>query len=167
MAGGARKEQAGRVHEARHIGGHPGGRQAGEAATRVLLVDDEPLVLKAMKMLLAIEGFTAQAADSGPAALAHLEAGRFDLVITDNAMPGMSGVELAGVIKTRWPSMPVIMLSGNPPSQPLACLDLVLHKPGDASILAESIRKMVVPHTPRNPRDQGVSARATPPRRHQ
>ena len=76
-------------------------------------------------------------------ALAHLEKGPFDLVITDNQMSGMLGTELALAIKSRWPELPVMMFSAQPPARPMGCLDLVLSKPGDVPILRKSVRQIL------------------------
>jgi PAS domain S-box-containing protein len=79
---------------------------------RVLVVDDEPQVLRVAAAYLEAEGHTTVPAGSGGEALALLQAGGFDLVVTDRAMPGMSGVELAEAVKRRFPATPVVLLSG-------------------------------------------------------
>lgn len=78
---------------------------------QILVVDDEPTVRNAIQMLLVHFGHVVQGADNGTAALARLETVRFNLVITDYAMPGMPGDELAALIKLRQPSLPIIMVT--------------------------------------------------------
>jgi PAS domain S-box-containing protein len=79
----------------------------------VLVVDDDPLVLTSTAAMLEDLGYAAAEASSGMQALEMLESGRsFDVVLTDQAMPGMTGVQLAAAIKARWPSLPVVLGTG-------------------------------------------------------
>ncbi|QFR33029.1 MHYT domain-containing protein [Ancylobacter sp. TS-1] len=82
-------------------------------AQRVLVVDDDPLVLSATgAMLEDLECLVTEAA-SGEEALRILESGvSFDVVLTDQAMPGMTGVQLAAALAARWPDLPVILGTG-------------------------------------------------------
>jgi len=80
---------------------------------RVLLVDDDILVsMGAADMLLDL-GHSVTEAQSGPHALKLLESDApFDLVVTDYAMPGMNGFELAQRVKERNPKLPIILATG-------------------------------------------------------
>jgi PAS domain S-box-containing protein len=79
----------------------------------VLAVDDDGLVLTNTVAMLEDLGHTGLAASSGPAALGILrQQGEVDLVITDYAMPGMNGLQLAEAIKKEWPNLPVIVATG-------------------------------------------------------
>jgi CheY-like chemotaxis protein len=80
---------------------------------RVLLVDDDILVsMGAADMLLDL-GHSVTEAQSGPHALKLLESDApFDIVVTDYAMPGMNGFELAQRIKARNPKLPIILATG-------------------------------------------------------
>lgn len=78
----------------------------------VLVVDDSSTARSLVKRYLKAEGHTVDVADSGTAALELLRGGTFDLVISDRAMPGMSGDDLATQAKQLVPGIPVIMLSG-------------------------------------------------------
>src|SRR5579859_6828014 len=78
---------------------------------RILVVDDEPFVCDAVKMMLAFDGHTVETANSGKDALELLEKKKFDVVITDFAMPAMKGDELAAAIKARCPGQPVVMIT--------------------------------------------------------
>jgi len=106
----------------------------------ILVVEDDALMRELVSHLLASAGYAVTGAGSGQEALACLEKETFDLVTTDNGMPGMSGVEMALAIKARRPALPIVMLSGNPPQNPMPCLELVLHKPGGILSLMESVR---------------------------
>jgi CheY-like chemotaxis protein len=73
-------------------------------ALRVLIVEDDPQVRSVAAAHLADLGHAQVAAESGDAALA--------LVVTDHAMPGLSGGELAEIVAERWPGMRVLMVTG-------------------------------------------------------
>ena len=114
---------------------------------RILVVDDEPFVCDAVKMMLAFDGHIVETASNGKEALALFDIGKFDLVITDFAMPSMKGDELAAAIKARSPGQPVVMItayaemlqsSGNP----LPGVDFVLSKPFLLENLREAIAKV-------------------------
>ncbi|MBZ9719643.1 PAS domain S-box protein [Mesorhizobium sp. AD1-1] len=79
---------------------------------RILAVDDDALVLLNTAAMLEDLGHTVAEAHSAAAALALLEEHRFDLVITDHAMPKMTGLQLSNAIKDKWPNVPVIVATG-------------------------------------------------------
>jgi CheY-like chemotaxis protein len=79
----------------------------------ILLVDDDALVSIGTAAMLEDLGHTVVEASSATQALAVLQSGaRIDLVITDHAMPGMSGMELARRLKESYPTLPVILATG-------------------------------------------------------
>jgi CheY-like chemotaxis protein/anti-sigma regulatory factor (Ser/Thr protein kinase) len=79
----------------------------------VLAVDDDELVLTNTVAMLEDLGHLGIAASSGRQALDILkQRGSVDLVITDYAMPGMTGLELANAIKKQWPEMLVVIATG-------------------------------------------------------
>jgi PAS domain S-box-containing protein len=79
----------------------------------VLAVDDDALVLANTRAMLEDLGHVVLAALSGRQALEQLEhADKVDLVITDHAMPHMTGAELATTIAARWPGVPIILATG-------------------------------------------------------
>lgn len=63
-------------------------------------------------LILRKQGYEVVAASSGKEALETLATRRFDLVLTDQMMPGMAGTELTKQVKLDWPAMPVIIISG-------------------------------------------------------
>jgi CheY-like chemotaxis protein len=81
---------------------------------KVLLVDDETAVIHVTKRMLEIGGFTVTGATTGAEALNFFENQAWDIVITDRAMPGMDGEELARRIKERAPDMPILLITGFP-----------------------------------------------------
>lgn len=105
-----------------------------DASMRVLLVDDEELVRDAMGRLLRYSGYECESAPNAASGLELARSGRFDLVITDRAMPGMNGDELASQIKLERPHTPVVMLTGysdvmQANGEAPACVDYMLSKP--------------------------------------
>ncbi|WP_375398633.1 PAS domain-containing protein [uncultured Sphingomonas sp.] len=90
-----------------------GAMQAPQLAGHVLVVDDERLVRMAIADMLENLGYrTTEVSDAGEAERLLANGERFDLVVTDHLMPGMSGAELASTIRQRWPRLPVLILSG-------------------------------------------------------
>ena len=81
-------------------------------ALNVLVVDDEPAVREVTTACLVTDGHTVTPAAGGRAALIALRDSHFDLVVTDRAMPEMSGDQLAAMVKQIAPALPVIMLTG-------------------------------------------------------
>ena len=80
---------------------------------RILVVDDDAIILAGTAAMLEDLGHTVVEAASGLRALELLEADpAVDLVITDHAMPGMTGLELVGRIRVLRPELPVIIASG-------------------------------------------------------
>ncbi|MFD8735678.1 response regulator transcription factor [Streptomyces sp. NPDC059618] len=86
-------------------GGLPGG-----AATRVLVVDDDPTVAEVVSGYLDRAGYLVDRAGDGPAALARAAAHRPDLVVLDLMLPGMDGLEVCRRLRAQGP-VPVIMLT--------------------------------------------------------
>lgn len=78
---------------------------------RVLVVDDEPAVAKALGRLLAFHGFDVRTCLSGDEALAALQVMPADVVVSDLHMPGMNGLELLAEVKRRWPSAVRVLVS--------------------------------------------------------
>ena len=78
----------------------------------VLVVDDEPLLCAITEAFLMDDGHTVETVNSGAAALERLKTGQFALVITDRAMPGMNGDQLAATIHQSVPGLPVILMTG-------------------------------------------------------
>jgi len=78
----------------------------------LLLVDDEPGILNALRRLLRPEGYRILTADSGMAGLALLEQEPVDLVISDMRMPQMDGAAFLSQVRQRWPDAVRILLTG-------------------------------------------------------
>jgi CheY-like chemotaxis protein len=125
----------------------------------ILVVDDEPFVCEALKMMLAFDGHSVRTASNGQDALAILAAERFDMVITDFMMPQMKGDELATTIKTRMPNQPVVMITAyaellQNTANPLKGVDFMISKP----FLLENLREAIAKVCPKSAPQPGLAA---------
>ncbi len=82
-------------------------------AKRILVVDDDELVLAALVELFSPKGWEVITAPGGPQALEKFEKNRFDLLIIDIIMPGMDGYQLCQKLRTMegYTEIPIIMLT--------------------------------------------------------
>ena len=79
-------------------------------ASRILVVDDEPMVRALIARVLTDEGYEVVAVANGRAALDAARGAKagFDLIITNNYMPGLSGAELVARVRTDFPDLPIL-----------------------------------------------------------
>ncbi len=95
----------------------------------ILCVDDEENSLILRKLVLQRAGYEVIPAHSAVEALNVLNSQKVHLVLSDQLMPGQTGTELARQVKTHWPDLPVVLISGvneMPPDAEVA--DLFLSK---------------------------------------
>jgi CheY-like chemotaxis protein len=85
------------------------------ATANIMVVDDEPTVAGFMSELLELSGYTVSVFTAPEAALKAFEddPGRFDLVVTDQTMPGLTGDQLAARMMPLKPGLPIILVSGH------------------------------------------------------
>lgn len=88
-------------------------RRAPSAARSVLIVDDESAIRRAVEGVLQDEGFLTTTVDSGEAALQAVSERQPDLVLLDIWMSGLDGIETLRQLRERWPTIPVVMMSGH------------------------------------------------------
>ncbi len=79
---------------------------------KILIIDDEKMILDHLSMLLTSEGFFVRSASDGQAAIDIFKSEPFDLVITDMRMPGMDGLEVAKQIRYLHKDTEIIILTG-------------------------------------------------------
>jgi two-component system, sensor histidine kinase and response regulator len=118
--------------------------------TELLVVDDSPTQAAALRALLEAEGFGVTVAGSGEAALERLRRDRFDLVLTDVIMPGMTGFELCRRIKDEGGDAPppvVLLTSLRDPRDVVRGLeagaDNYLTKPYEPEHLVARLRRVL------------------------
>ncbi len=109
----------------------------------VLLVDDDEDTRLLTKLFLKNFGYEVDSAPSGAEALERFNPVVHDLVLTDNSMAGMTGGEMAQVIKRLSPSTPVVMCTGHPPND-CSSIDVVIKKPTYLLAIKDAIDKILV-----------------------
>lgn len=115
---------------------------------RILLVDDDDLLLRALTRLLTKPGFEVVACLDAKKALMHLAQGDVDVVLTDLMMPGWSGIDLLREVRRHNLDTPVIMLTGSPDlASAISAVELgafaYLTKPIDAGTLFTTVERAV------------------------
>jgi len=78
--------------------------------TRVLVVDDDPQILRALRITLSANGYTVDTAASGSAALRAVADGHPDAVVLDLGLPDLDGTEVIGRLRS-WTTVPIVVLS--------------------------------------------------------
>jgi DNA-binding NtrC family response regulator len=81
-------------------------------AARVLVVDDDPTVLKLIGVLLDREGLDSTLVESGEEALLQLDTNLFELLIIDKNLPGLDGMQLARIVHLLSPDVPILLVTG-------------------------------------------------------
>jgi len=117
---------------------------------RILLVDDEPELLRALLVRLTAAGFACETASNGREAFEHMAKQLPDLIIVDLLMPEVSGYEVCRRLKEdeRTAGIPVIVLTAVPERTVASTAEWlgvssVLHKPFDSSILVSTVRSLL------------------------
>lgn len=115
---------------------------------RILFVDDEPALVQLGEHMLAALGYQVEAYQDATAALAifRQQPGRYDLVMTDQTMPHMPGLEFAAAVHAIYPAVPVILVSGYTAGIPsdaarAAGVVTVLDKPYSRETLAAALER--------------------------
>jgi DNA-binding NtrC family response regulator len=115
----------------------------------ILVVDDDDVIRDTLCELLSTD-HSCQTAETAEAALAKLAAQKFDVVLTDISMPGLSGMELLGRVVELYPGTPVIIISGLSDEEQAQSLmnsgafDYLL-KPFRLEVVEASVRRAISP----------------------
>ncbi len=81
---------------------------------KILVVDDDTIVIKSCRRILEAEGFEVAAVPGADDALERIKSDEFDLLLIDVKMPKHDGIFLMREIKKNWPNIPIIVMSGYP-----------------------------------------------------
>jgi CheY-like chemotaxis protein len=120
--------------------------------SRVLVVDDEPALLRAYVRWLESAGCTVEQASDGQAASALVADHRYDVIVSDIGMPGMDGVQLLRAVRERDHDVPVILMTGAPAAaSAISAVEYgatrYLVKPFKELVLCDAVRHAVRLHT--------------------
>jgi CheY-like chemotaxis protein len=114
------------------------------ARQRVLIIDDEDLMRDTLAGMFTGAGYEVETAASGEEGIEKYRRERFDAVITDARMPGISGLVVARAIKDHDPKAHVVLLTGvehDPQELNAAGVDRVLMKPTRRAAILEAVRR--------------------------
>jgi DNA-binding NtrC family response regulator len=134
------------------------------AAHRILLVEDDRAILQFSTLMLVHAGYHVTAVEDCQAAWEAVQSASFDLLITDNQMPGLSGLELLSKLRAAQLALPVVVASGGIDAEELAQDQrlqpaLALPKPFTSGQLLETVAE-ALGQTVRHPARTQVSVPA-------
>jgi DNA-binding response OmpR family regulator len=115
----------------------------------ILVVEDEQEVRSLLKLMLAESGFEVIVAKDGTSALheLHKRGGNVALMVTDVDMGRMNGLELAGSVRSEYPAVPILFVSGLPvPAGELEAVApgmILVTKPFGPATLVQAVRKLI------------------------
>jgi len=129
---------------------HASNRGQAEPSHRILVVDDDQGTRQLSVDLLACAGYEAEGVQDGAAGWEALQTFDYDLVVTDNKMPRMTGVEMIAKLRSAHLQIPVIMATRNPPTLefercPWLKPDLTLQRPFSDDELLLAVKKILRP----------------------
>jgi CheY-like chemotaxis protein len=126
---------------------HSVGSQPLPPIKTILLVDDADDLRVTTKWFLANFGYAVDSVRSAEEALALFDPKIHDIVVTDNSMSGMTGAEMAHIIKMRSRSTPVLMFSGRVPEDQ-SCVDLIILRPAHLLMLKDGVERLLADAEP-------------------
>jgi two-component system, chemotaxis family, chemotaxis protein CheY len=117
-------------------------------ARHILVIDDDSDLRQLSVDVLVSAGFTVDSAKDGAAGWEALKTKRYDLIITDNHMPKMTGVELIGKIRLSRVALPIIMATSHVPAhffkqKPWLTPDASLQRPFSNDDLTVTVKKVL------------------------
>ena len=124
------------------------GRDGPVPPLRILVMEDEPLILDIERQYLCEDGHTVETALNGRLGLEKFRVGHYDIVMVDRAMPELNGEQVAALIKQSMPDTPVILVTGftellKPAGDAATAVDLVVTKPFTAAVLRQAVAKLM------------------------
>lgn len=133
--------------------------------SRILVGDDQPMLVEACQLVLESAGHTVQSVTDGQQAVTLARQWHPDLVVLDWLMPNLDGLGALAALRATpdTADIPILMMSGSPGAEARALqdgADLFLAKPFDADDLLATVAKALESHGPRPPR---MNSPASPP----
>lgn len=125
------------------------GKKSLVAAKRILVVDDEASIRELCARVLQRAGYEVAMAGSGEEAVTRLQDEPFDAVVSDIRMPGLSGLDVLGAAKQRYPAIRVVLITGFGTPQTLdrarqSGADRILTKPFNPVELLGAVKEILV-----------------------
>jgi CheY-like chemotaxis protein len=116
--------------------------------TRILVVDDEPMVRALIARALSDEGYEVVAVANGRAALdaARNSEATFDLIVTNNYMPGLTGAELIAQVRKDFPGLPILHINdvARRDREPKLPSDVpTIYKPFSTAALRKAVKQLL------------------------
>jgi len=122
-----------------------------ESKRRILVIDDEKSVAEGIALALTSDGYEVETVLSGEDALIRTVAARYDLIICDLMMPGLSGLDLLKSLREYRPYTPVLMITGYP-----------THRTAEESLKMGACAYVTKPFTPADIRKAAAKALESP-----
>jgi len=115
---------------------------------KILVIDDEPVILNSCRKVLEQDGFDVYLVPSADEALKAMKKEVFDLLLVDVKMPKHDGIYLMQKVKEKWPDVPIIVMSGYPTPDTITDgakmgADAFIAKPFTPDELLETIRQVI------------------------
>jgi CheY-like chemotaxis protein len=136
-------------------------------APHVFVVDDEPVIASTLAVILRLHGYSATFFTSPFEALAAAQLRAPDLLISDVAMPGISGIDMAILMKAQYPDCKILLFSGQTETADLLCVAreeghdfTLLQKPVHPSAMLAEIRVFEAGRSPMLVEKASASAKA-------
>jgi CheY-like chemotaxis protein len=120
-------------------------------APRILVVDDEPMVRALIARALTDKGYEVVAVANGQAALdaARGAEAAFDMIVTNNYLPGLSGAELIERVREDFPDLPILHVDDIVRRKRVDALPQdvpTIYKPFSIAALQDAVRKLLIRH---------------------
>jgi CheY-like chemotaxis protein len=129
----------------------PPEQSKGHSHLRILVVDDEKQIRQLNSSVLILSGYPVDTAEDGGVAWEALQAGRYGLLITDNQMPKITGVDLVKKCRGARMSLPVILASGAAPADAESLeIAAILLKPFTGAQLVKTVKEVLQGQLPNN-----------------
>jgi len=124
--------------------------QTRQPPKRILVVDDDQDIRQFTVDILTDSGYEVDGAKDGADGWDALQASNYDLVITDNQMPRMTGMEMIGKLRAAYMTLPVILATRHVPKYELSCQpwlepDVMLERPFSNTDLLGAVKKIFGP----------------------
>lgn len=115
---------------------------------RILVVDDNEMIRRLNAEVLRCSGYEVDTAIDGAEAWAELNDREYDLLVTDNEMPGFTGIDLISEVHAAHMTLPIIMATGNFPAEKFANApwlrpNAILLKPYTVTNLVEVVQEVL------------------------